>query len=83
MHEMIYRDTLKDNFIIEPWITVGSIYSPNAEMRWGLPVSLGEKVSHGGTATYKPSLTEENFEQLTKQTHTIDEIKTKIGRRFS
>lgn len=78
MYDTIYRDQFGDDYIIEPWITVGSIYKPSAEYRWGLPVTLGEKPSTGGAAAYAPSLEDEaDFEKLTVPTHCIDEEKTR------
>lgn len=77
MHELIYRDTFMDDFIIEPWLTVDSIYSPNSEYRWGVKVEFGEKPTKGGAGAYTPTLNEESdFEKLTQPTHCIDEEKT-------
>lgn len=82
LYEAIYRDTFNDDYIIEPWITVNSVYSPDERYRWGVDASLGEKPhSNGatGAAAYSPTIRDESdFELLRKPTHCIDEQKTQV-----
>ena len=77
-HLMKYRDTVGDDFIIEPWLTVNAVFDPSIENRWGVRVGLGEKVQHGGAAAFKPELLEEkDFEKLVVPQHKINEEATK------
>ncbi len=77
-HMMIFRDTIGDDFIIEPWVTLDSVYDPPVDMRWGVRVSLGEKTREGGAAAYKPELIdEEDIKQLIMPRHKINEKATK------
>lgn len=76
-HRMRFRDSIGDDFIIEPWITVGSVYEPPVEKRWGVPTALGEKPHSTGAAAFRPELqSEEDFHRLTPPQHRIDERAT-------
>ncbi len=71
---MKFRDTIGDDFIIEPWLTVSSVYDPPVEERWGLPVSLGEKPQAGGAAAFLPViLHEDDIAKLAQPRHRINE----------
>ncbi len=77
MHLMKFRDTIGYDFIIEPWLTVDSIYDPTIDNRWGVRVGLGEKIHHGGAASYKPELLDEvDIERLIVPRHKINEEAT-------
>lgn len=76
-HMMKLRDTIGDDFIIEPWVTVDAVYDPPIESRWGVKVELGEKPVEGGAAAYKPALLyEEDIERLIIPHHKINEEAT-------
>lgn len=36
MYMIKFRDTIGDDSIIEPWLTVGAVYDPPVELRWGV-----------------------------------------------
>ena len=78
LHMMKFRDTIGDDFIIEPWLTVESVYNPPIENRWGVRVALGEKTRDGGAAAFRPEIREEkDIERLVFPHHEIDEKATK------
>lgn len=80
LHESLYRYTLGDDYIIEPWLTMDAAYiMPNGQ-RWGVPVSLGEKPVSGGAAAFKPVLLDTDFSCLKKSAYKIDEEKTARSR---
>ena len=62
LYEAIYRDQLKDDYIVEPYVTVGCVYENNPSLRWGVPCELGEKPGLGGAAGFKPSIVEEGYQ---------------------
>ncbi len=73
LHAIIFRDTIGDDFIIEPWITVDAVYDPPADLRWGIKTSLDEKPSEGGAAAFNPQLkVEEDIEKLIIPSHKIN-----------
>jgi len=76
-HMMKFRDTIGDDFIIEPWVTVNAVYDPPIDKRWGVRVSLGEKVQAGGAAAFEPEIVnEEDIERLVMPQHKINESAT-------
>ena len=77
-HEMIFRDTIGDDYIIEPWINVNAVYDIPVNKRWGVDVEFGEKLVDGGAASYKPSIiNEKDIEKLVTPHHKINESATK------
>lgn len=75
---MQFRDTIGDDFIIEPWLTVDAAYTPAAPMRWGVQAALGDKPQEGGAAAYHPEiLRERDIEKLVVPHHCVDEAATK------
>ena len=80
LHETIYRSTLGDDYVIEPWLTIDASYRlPNGH-RWGVPVSLGEKTMANGAAAFKPILTEEDFSCMQTVPYEVDEARTALNR---
>lgn len=75
---MKFRDTIGDDFIIEPWITMPSVFKRSHAKRWSdEPVELGEKPMTGGAAAFKPILNElGDFDKLITPSHEIDKQKT-------
>ena len=79
MHMMKFRDTINDDFIIEPWLTVDAVYDPPPELCWGVEVKMGEKPNASGAAAFSPTILEEgDLEKLQIPTHCINEQATKI-----
>lgn len=78
LHELLCRDAIPDDTILEPWITVPAVYDPPVEMRWGVTVSLGEKTMAGGAAAYAPVLLEEaDAGRLVMPSHRVNEAATR------
>lgn len=77
MHMIKFRDTIGDDFIVEPWLTVDAVYDPPVELRWGVKVEMGEKPSKRGAAAFKPSIIkEEDIDKLVVPRHSVDEKAT-------
>lgn len=75
---MQFRDSIGDDFIIEPWLTVNAVYQPDESLRWGVPAALGGKPQEGGAAAFHPEIREEgDFSKLIAPHHRIDEAATK------
>jgi len=76
---MKFRDTIGDDFIIEPWLTLNATYIPSVENRWGVRVSLSEKMHSGDAAKFIPELIEEeDINRLVSPNHIIDEYTTNL-----
>lgn len=73
-----FRDTIGDDFIIEPWINVNAIFDPPVEDRWGIRVAMGEKLQEGGSVAFKPEmLSEDDIDRLVIPKQKINEAATK------
>lgn len=78
MHMMKFRDTIGDDFIIEPWLNVDAVYDPPVELRWGLKVEMGEKPSSKGAAAFKPNIIDEDdINKLIMPRHKVNEELTR------
>ena len=74
---LLIQSSLNDDTVFEPYLKMDAVCKPPKEMRWGVKVSLGEKLNDGGAAAYAPVLLEESdFEKLIAPEHGIDEEKT-------
>ena len=80
LHDALTRSTLGDDYIIEPWLTLGASYKMVNNERWGVPVSLGEKTQANGAAGFSPILLEEDFSCLKPAPYAVDEEKTALRR---
>ena len=76
LHQSLYRYTLGDDYIIEPWLTMDASYVMPMGQRWGVPVALGEKPAAGGAAAFKPVLLDEDFSCLKASKYKVDECAT-------
>jgi hypothetical protein len=56
----VYRDSFRDDFIIEPYVTVNCTYTLNFNMRWGIYAGLTEKKGRNQAAAYNPTIIEES-----------------------
>jgi hypothetical protein len=71
---VLFRQKLEDDFIFEPWVKVGAVFTRPAVNRWGVPCSLGEKIqSHGAAAFNPPLLTEDDLIKVQPVESVIDE----------
>lgn len=80
LHQSIYRSTLGDDYVIEPWLSMDSNYRMVNGERWGVPVTLGEKPVAGGAAAFHPVLLDEDFSCLKTHPYEVDEQATALRR---
>ena len=81
LHEMLYRDTLGDDYIIEPWVTAGPVYAypeKGQRFRWGPKISTIPSTEQRGSFQFDPPIkNEEDLEKLVVPEHRIDRKATK------
>ncbi|MBQ8953415.1 MAG: hypothetical protein IJ048_04820 [Clostridia bacterium] len=78
LHQSLWRAGLGDDYIVEPWLTLGASYVMANGERWGVPVSLGEKPVQGGAAAFRPVLTSEDFSCLKTAPYQVNEEATRL-----
>ncbi len=76
LHQELYRSTLGDDYIVEPWLTLDATYVMENGQRWGIPVALGEKPAGGGAVAFHPSLVEEDISCLRAAPYEVNEEET-------
>ena len=77
MREMLYRDILGDDYIIEPWITQPATYVTPPEGLWGVSVKRIPSPDPRGAWKYDPPIKElEDVHGLVSPHHVIDEALT-------
>lgn len=76
LHQSLYRATLGDDYVIEPWLTLDATYILPGGERWGVPVALGEKPVAGGAAAFNPVLRDEDCSCLRASGYQVDERAT-------
>lgn len=77
LREMIFRDTLQDDYVIEPWITQRASYILPEAGSWGLKVNYQNSGVEGGAFHVDPVMKSlEDIKHMVVPTHKIDEIKT-------
>ena len=75
--QSLFRDTLGDDFIFEPWATVRAAVVTPPQGPWGLPVTWSERTEPTGSRVWDPPLKEpEDFVRLVAPQHVIDEDET-------
>ncbi|MHC4715511.1 MAG: hypothetical protein ACYS5V_00940 [Planctomycetota bacterium] len=76
--QSVYQDRLDDDFIIEPWVTVGAVYSDHTgPARWGPEMRRSERTAHRGSWAFRPTLVEESdLDKMVTPSHVIDEQAT-------
>ncbi|HHN47048.1 MAG TPA: hypothetical protein ENN09_06360 [Planctomycetes bacterium] len=75
LQQLVWRDRLNDDSIIEPFITVPPVRaSLSGEERWGAPIRFIHSTENRGAGIYAPPIkNEEDIEKLLPQPHLIDE----------
>ncbi len=78
LQDMLHQDRLGDDFIIEPWITVGATYAaPSGPARWGPEIRYHPSPENRGAWKFDPPLkTEADIEKIVAPRHAIDEQAT-------
>ena len=75
--ESLFRDTLNDDFIHEPWVTVNAVHRDPPGLLWGLPWKWGDRVDPRGSRVWDAPLKEESdLDRMRKPHHAIDEEET-------
>ena len=74
---MLFRETLDDDFIFEPWVTVEATYGVHEDRVWGLPIKWIESPDPRGAKRMDPPIKNpEDAERMVQPHHTIDEADT-------
>ena len=77
LRQMLFQDTLGDDYIIEPWITQRASVVTPPEGLWGLPVKHSPKTDPRGSWKFDPSIVSlEDAEKMVFPHHVIDEEAT-------
>ena len=80
LNQNIFQDSLKDDSIIEPWLTIPAIHAtPVGYFRWGPEIEFISSSEKGGAWKIDPPLKNpEDISKLVKPRHMIDEEATKV-----
>jgi len=79
LRSMVLQGRIDDDFVVEPWITVGAtqVPRPSGGGAWGLTSRRIPSPEPGGAWTWAPAIkTLEDAERLLKPTHCVDEQAT-------
>jgi hypothetical protein len=77
LREFLFQDSLGDDFILEPWITVQAAHVLPPEGLWGVEIKHSEKTEEHGSWMFDPPLMEfDDIERLVVPRHEIDEEAT-------
>jgi len=75
--QMLFRDTLEDDFICEPWVTVNAACVTPPEGIWGLKFRWIDSGFPGGAKQMDPPIVDpEDAKGMVEPHHVIDEEKT-------
>jgi len=75
--QMIVQDGIGDDYVLEPWITIGATKVTPPEGLWGLPIRHSEKTDERGTWKFVPSIVDlADAEKMVEPHHIIDEDDT-------
>jgi hypothetical protein len=78
LRQMLFQDTLEDDYVLEPWITQPASYVLPPEGIWGVPFGRTPTTRPGGSWKYDPPLKRlEDIEKLVAPHHVIDEEATR------
>ncbi|HIE27990.1 TPA: hypothetical protein EYP66_11955 [Candidatus Poribacteria bacterium] len=77
LRQMIFQDTIGDDYIIEPWITQRASHITPPNGLWGVQIKHIPSPEPGGAWKFDPPLKKlEDFSKLVKPHHVIDEAAT-------
>ncbi|NOZ21487.1 MAG: hypothetical protein GXP25_10415, partial [Planctomycetes bacterium] len=78
LRQTIFQDSLNDDCIVEPWITVKAVPGMRlGNVRWGPEIKRTERAAPGGTWMFIPPIVEEeDINKLVKPHHAINEEAT-------
>jgi len=78
LRQTIFHDTLADDTVIEPWLTVPAVYAtPTGPTRWGPEIRHIPSPERRGAWLFDPAIrSEDDLAKLVKPVHRIDEAAT-------
>jgi hypothetical protein len=77
LRQMIFQQSIGDDYVIEPWITQEATYITPPGSVWGPPFGRIPSPEPGGSWMFDPPIkTEEDLAKLVKPRHLIDEEQT-------
>ncbi|MBD3182797.1 hypothetical protein GF312_10930 [Candidatus Poribacteria bacterium] len=77
LRQMIFQDTLEDDYIIEPWITQRASVIGTPKGAWGVPIGRIPSTEPGGAWKFDPPIKKlEDINNLVKPHHKINEEAT-------
>jgi len=78
LRQQIFQDSLDDDYIVEPWVTVRAVYATRlGAFRWGPEIRHTPKGAPEGSWQYDPPIKkEEDIAKLVKPHHIINEEAT-------
>jgi len=77
LRRMLFQDTIGDDYVLEPWLTVRAAVATPREGLWGLPVRHSPKSDPRGTWKFQPTLVAlDDAHRLTFAHHRVDEEAT-------
>ncbi len=81
-HQTIFRSTIGDDYIIEPWVEIPAVYEMENGERWSAHVELGEKMHVGAAAAFKPCIHDEDFSFIKSSPYKVNEEKTTLKKEL-
>lgn len=77
LRQMLFQDTIGDDYILESWLPVRASVATPSEGLWGLPVRHSARTDPRGSWKFKPSLLElDDAQRMTFAHHRINEEAT-------
>ncbi len=77
LRQMIFQDTIGDDYIIEPWITQSASFITPPEGLWGLRIRHIPSPEPGGAWKFDPPIKSlEDFSQMVEPHHVVNEEAT-------
>jgi len=77
----IFRSGFRDDFVLEPWVTVDACLELPGKGIWGPPLRWTENRSRGGAGVIDPPVKRlEDIDKIVPAHHRVDEVET--ARRF-
>jgi len=77
LRQMLFQDTLDDDYILEPWITQSATYVTPPDGLWGLAIKRIPSPEPGGSWMFDPPIKElDDAARMVTPKHAIDEEQT-------
>lgn len=78
LRHMIFQDSLNDDMVIEPWISLRATFCPPTDQHcWGPEIRFRPSTEHRGSWMFDPPIRDEaDIDTLVRPRHAIDEEQT-------